>query len=159
RDRLLALRYERKAIESFGIKIRDENRLERASNAYALTEKQANQVLELRLYQLTGLERDKISGEYRELLATIEDLLDILARESRVLELIKSELRAIKEKHGTPRLTEILPDAGEISIEDLIANKGCIITLTHRGYIKRTEENAYRAQRRGGRGVIGMTTR
>ncbi len=159
RERLLALRYERKAVEAFGILIRDENRLDRATNSYALTEKQTNQILELRLYQLTGLERDKISGEYRELLDTIKDLLDILARESRVLELIKSELRTIKEKHATPRLTEILPDAGDIAMEDLIANKGCIITLTHRGYIKRTEADAYRAQRRGGRGVQGMTTR
>ncbi len=131
RDQLLALRATRRVIEvAFGLQIRDENRLDRANGSYALTEKQTNQILELRLYQLTGLERDKITAEYRDLLATIKDLLDVLARESRVLELIKSELRAIKERHASPRLTEILPDEGEMNVEDLISNKGCIITLT-----------------------------
>ena len=159
RDRLLALRYTRPAVESFGIRVRDEARLDRVAGTYALAEKQATQILDLRLYQLTGLEREKISGEYRSVLETIQDLLDILAREERVLELIKAELRTIKEKYATPRLTGIIPDSGEINMEDLIANKGCIITLTHPGYLKRTEADAYRAQRRGGRGVVGMTTR
>ena len=116
-------------------------------------------ILELRLYQLTGLESDKIEAEYDALLETIKDLLDILAREARVLAIIKDELQAIKEKHATPRRTEIVPDEGEIAIEDLIANEGVIITLTHNGLIKRTNVSAYRAQRRGGKGVIGMATR
>ena len=73
--------------------------------------------------------------------------------------IIKSELQAIKEKYATPRLTEIVPDEGEIAIEDLIANEGVIITLTHNGLIKRTNVSSYRAQRRGGKGVIGMATR
>ena len=89
----------------------------------------------------------------------IKDLLDILARESRVMTIIKDELKAIKEKHATPRKTEIVPDEGEIAIEDLIANEGVIITLTHNGLLKRTNVSSYRAQRRGGKGVIGMTTR
>ncbi|MDH7504000.1 MAG: DNA gyrase C-terminal beta-propeller domain-containing protein, partial [Verrucomicrobiota bacterium] len=125
----------------------------------ALTERQVDAILELRLYQLTGLEIDKVDAEYRKLLETIRDLLDILAKEARVLEIIKTELRAIREKHATPRLTDLVPDEGEIAIEDLIANEGVIITMTHNGLIKRTNISSYRAQRRGGKGVIGMATR
>ncbi|HVY71600.1 MAG TPA: DNA gyrase C-terminal beta-propeller domain-containing protein, partial [Verrucomicrobiae bacterium] len=110
-------------------------------------------------YQLTGLEIDKVEKEYKELLETIKDLLDILAKESRVMSIIKKELKEIKEKHATPRMTQIVPDEGEIAIEDLIANEGVIITLTHSGLIKRTNVSSYRSQRRGGKGVIGMTTR
>ncbi len=157
RVKLLAYEFSREQIEHFGIMVRDEQRLQ--DGRYLFSEKQANQILELRLYQLTGLERDKIIGEYAALLDTIRDLLDILAREARVLDIIKAELRVIQEKYATPRLTEIVPDAGEINMEDLIANEGCIITITHGGYIKRTAVSAYRAQRRGGKGVIGMTTR
>ena len=116
-------------------------------------------ILELRLYQLTGLEIDKIDREYKALLETIKDLLDILAKESRVMAIIKAELAEIKTKYATPRKTEIVPDEGEIAIEDLIVNEGVIITLTHAGLIKRTNVSQYRAQRRGGKGVIGMTTR
>ncbi|MFM8656510.1 MAG: DNA gyrase C-terminal beta-propeller domain-containing protein, partial [Chthoniobacterales bacterium] len=83
----------------------------------------------------------------------------ILDREERVLDIIKTELREIKTKYAGPRLTDIVPDEGEINIEDLITNEGCIITVTHRGFIKRTAVSAYRAQKRGGKGVIGMQTR
>ena len=93
------------------------------------------------------------------MLEKIKDLLDILAKEARVLAIIKNELLAIKEKYATPRLTELVPDEGEIAIEDLIANEGVIITMTHTGLIKRTNVSSYRAQRRGGKGVIGMATR
>jgi DNA gyrase subunit A len=116
-------------------------------------------ILELRLYQLTGLEIDKVRAEYTALLEKIKDLRDILAREARVMAIIKAELKEIKDKHATPRRTEIVPDEGEIAIEDLIANEGVIITLTHNGLIKRTNVSSYRAQRRGGKGVIGMATR
>jgi DNA gyrase subunit A len=85
--------------------------------------------------------------------------MDILAKESRVMAIIKKELQEIKEKFATPRKSEIVPDEGEIAIEDLIVNEGVIITLTHNGLIKRTNISQYRAQRRGGKGVIGMTTR
>src|SRR5205823_7535386 len=98
-------------------------------------------------------------AEYHGLLERIKDLLDILAKEARVLAIIKGELMAIKEKYGSPRLTELVPEEGEIAIEDLIANEGVIITLTHTGLIKRTNVSSYRAQRRGGKGVIGMATR
>jgi DNA gyrase subunit A len=126
---------------------------------YALSDAQVDSILELRLYQLTGLEIEKVDGEYRQLLERIADLLDILAKEARVLSIIQAELRAIQEKYATPRRTDLVPDEGEIAIEDLIANEGVIITITHNGLIKRTFVSSYRAQRRGGKGVIGMATR
>jgi DNA gyrase subunit A len=157
RVKLLAFEWTQKQVERWGILIRNESRL--TKGRYALTERQVDAILELRLYQLTGLEIDKVEGEYKELLKRIEDLMDILAKEARVLTIIKNELKAIKEKYATPRLTDLMPDEGEINIEDLIANEGVIITLTHNGLLKRTNVSSYRAQRRGGKGVIGMTTK
>src|SRR5712671_5348016 len=155
--KLLAFDFTRQQVEKFGVLIRSEVRI--PNGRYSFSEAQANAILELRLYQLTGLEIDKVRAEYRDLLARITDLLDILAKEARVLAIIKAELMAIKEKYATPRLTDIVPEEGEIAIEDLIANEGVIITLTHNGLIKRTNISSYRAQHRGGRGVIGMATR
>src|SRR5712675_1763589 len=157
RLKLLAFEFTRKQVEQIGILIRNETRL--VEGRYAFSEHQANQILDLRLYQLTGLERDKIDKEYKELISTIKDLRDILAKESRVFTIIKKELREVRDKHGSPRLTEIVPDEAEINIEDLIVNEGCIISITHGGFIKRTAVSAFRAQRRGGKGVIGMVTR
>jgi DNA gyrase subunit A len=157
RVKLLAFEFTRKQVERIGIQVRHEARL--LEGRYAFSEHQANQVLDLRLYQLTGLEREKIDSEYRELIDAIKDFRDILAKEQRVLTIIKKELREIRDKHGTPRLTELAPDEGEINMEDLIANEGCIISITHGGFIKRTAVSAFRAQRRGGKGVIGMSTR
>jgi DNA gyrase subunit A len=157
RVKLLAFEWTRPLVERWGILVRNEARL--VNGFYALTERQVDAILELRLYQLTGLEIAKVDAEYRALLKVIEDLLDILAREERVLAIIKTELLAIKEKHATPRLTELVPDEGEIAIEDLIANEGVIITMTHNALIKRTNVSSYRSQRRGGKGVIGMATR
>src|SRR5471032_2462109 len=157
RVKLLAFEWSRVQVEKWGILIRSETRLE--AGRYALTERQVDAILELRLYQLTALEIDKVEGEYKELLERIKDLLDILAKESRVMTIIKNELKVIKEKYATPRKSQIVPDEGEIAIEDLITNEGVIITLTHNGLIKRTNVSSYRAQRRGGKGVIGMTTR
>jgi DNA gyrase subunit A len=155
--KLLAFEWTRQQVEAWGILIRSDARL--TGGFYALTERQVDAILELQLYRLTGLEIDKVRQEYAELLEKIKDLLDILAKESRVMAIIKAELTEIKAKHATPRKTEIVPDEGEIAIEDLIANEGVIITLTHSGLIKRTNVSQYRAQRRGGKGVIGMTTR
>lgn len=155
--KLLAFEWTRVQVEAWGILVRSDARLN--NGFYALTERQVDAILELQLYRLTGLEIDKVQQEYRELLEKIKDLLDILAKESRVMAIIKSELAEIKEKHATPRKTKIVPEEGEIAIEDLIANEGVIITLTHNGLIKRTNVSQYRAQRRGGKGVIGMTTR
>ena len=157
RVKLLAFSWSREQVERWGILLRRESQL--TGGRYALSERQVDAILELRLYQLTGLEIDKVEAEYKALLEVIKDLLDILAKESRVMAIIKGELKTIREKHATPRLTQIVPDEGEIAIEDLIANEGVIITLTHAGLIKRTAVSAYRAQRRGGKGVIGMTTR
>jgi DNA gyrase subunit A len=155
--KLLAFDFTRQQVETIGLIIRSEARL--TNGRYSFSEAQADAILELRLYQLTGLEAGRIRAEYAELLERIKDLLDILAREARVFAIIKAELREIKAKHATPRLTELVPDEGDIAIEDLIANEGVIITITHGGLIKRTNVSAYRAQRRGGKGVIGMATR
>ncbi len=155
--KLLALSWTRSAVEQLGILIRSDAKL--VDGRYAFNERQAVAILELRLYQLTGLEREAIKTEYDALLEVIKDLLDILARDTRVFTIIKKELGVIREKYGNERRTQIVPDEGEINIEDLIANEGCIITITHAGFIKRTAVSAYRAQRRGGKGVKGMVTR
>jgi DNA gyrase subunit A len=155
--KLLAFEWTRPQVEAWGVLIRAESRL--VGGFYSLTDRQVDAILDLQLYRLTGLEIDKVRAEYAELLDKIKDLLDILAREERVMRIIKDELKAIKEKYATPRLTDIVPDEGEIAIEDLIANEGVIITITHNGLIKRTNVSSYRSQRRGGKGVIGMATR
>jgi DNA gyrase subunit A len=157
RLKLLAFEFTRRQVEQIGILIRSEARL--SEGRYAFSEHQANQILDLRLYQLTGLEREKIVAEYKELIEKIKDLRDILAKEQRVFTIIKRELRELRDKYATPRLTQLVPDEGEIAMEDLIANEGCIISITHGGFIKRTAVSAFRAQRRGGKGVVGMTTR
>jgi len=157
RVKLAAYNFTKAQAESFGITIHDERRM--TNGRYVISAEQVTAILELRLYQLTGLEREKIIGEYTELLKKISDLTDILAKELRVLTIIKKELLAIRDKHGNERRTQIVPDEGEMAIEDLIANEGVIITITHNALIKRTNISSYRAQRRGGRGVIGMTTK
>ena len=157
KSKLLALSWPEKTAEAIGVLLRESARI--VDGVYRFSERQVTAILDLRLYQLTGMERDSIKKEYDTLLATIQDLLDILARESRVMTIIKEELRTIQQKYSTARLTQIVPAEGEINMEDLIANEGNIITITHNGFIKRTAASAYRAQRRGGKGVIGMTTR
>src|SRR5512133_2645657 len=157
RVKLLAFEFTKRQVEQIGILIRSEARL--TNGRYAFSEHQADEILNLRLYQLTGLEREKLTKEYKELLESIKDLRDVLAKEQRVLTIIKKELREIRDKYGSPRLTGIVPDQAEINMEDLIANEGCIISITHGGFIKRTAVSAFRAQRRGGKGVIGMQTR
>jgi DNA gyrase subunit A len=157
RVKLLAFEFTKRQVEQIGIVIRNPARL--LEGRYAFSEQQADEILNLRLYQLTGLEREKIEGEYKEVIESIKDLRDILAKEQRVLTIIKKELREVRDKYGSPRLTEIVPDEAEIDVEDLIANEGCIISITHGGFIKRTAVSAFRAQRRGGKGVIGMQTR
>jgi len=157
RAKLAAYNFTKLEVERFGIRIHDEKRL--VNGRYLISAEQVTAILELRLYQLTGLERDKIVGDYQDLLKKITDLIDILAKEIRVLTIIKKELAVVREKHGNERRTQIVPDEGDMSIEDLIANEGVIITITHNSLIKRTNISSYRAQRRGGRGVIGMTTR
>ena len=125
---------------------------------YPLSERQTNAILELRLYQLTGLERGKIEAEYLELMKLIEELRGILDSEAKLLALIKSELLTLRDKYASPRRTQIIDDAGELRMEDVIPNEGCVITVSHLGFIKRTRVADYRSQKRGGKGVIGAET-
>ena len=159
REKIKAYTFEASAAEALGILLRDQESLKVEPGRYVLTDKQVDHILELRLYQLVGLERDKIKNDYDVLLETIKDLLDILARESRVLQIIKDELLEVKERFGTPRRTDFAEYEGEIANVDLIANEANIITISHRGYIKRTLASEYRTQGRGGRGLKGMETR
>ena len=157
REKLKAYTFPVKTAEQLGILIRSQPSVQ--DDRYAFTDRQVNAILELRLYQLTGMEQDKVKVEYDNILEEIKDFLDILAKESRVLAIIKDELLEVKEKYATPRRCPILPDEGEIAIEDLIANDGMIVTLSNKGYIKRTPSAEYRVQARGGKGVRGMETR
>ncbi|MBN1557659.1 MAG: DNA gyrase subunit A [Lentisphaerae bacterium] len=126
---------------------------------FALSEIQANAILDMRLYQLTGLEREKVENEYLELIKHISYLKDLLSSEGKRYALIKDELLAVRKQYADMRRTDIAPEEGEMNIEDLVADRGCIITISHAGYIKRVPTDTYRAQRRGGKGVSGMTTR
>jgi len=123
---------------------------------YGLSEKQAQAVLELKLYQLTGLEREKLENEYKELLEKIAHLRAILASESMVRDILKKELGEVAKRHGQDRKTQITAAEGEFNIEDLIADEQVIITISEDDYIKRMPCNTFREQRRGGHGVIGM---
>ncbi|MFO1462946.1 MAG: DNA gyrase subunit A [bacterium] len=126
---------------------------------FALSEIQAQAILDLRLQRLTGLERDKIVQEYEEILALIKRLKEILASEKLVFKIISDELKEIRDKYGDDRRTEIMATQQEISVEDLIQEEDMVVTVSHNGYIKRNPISLYRAQRRGGRGKTGMTTR
>ncbi len=126
---------------------------------FELSELQARAIVEMRLRQLTGLEQDKLRSEYEEVLANIEDLKDILAREERRMEIIKDELREVKEKYGDPRRSEINYAGGDFSIEDMIPDEQVVITISHAGYIKRTPLTEYRTQQRGGVGQKASATR
>jgi DNA gyrase subunit A len=119
---------------------------------YKLSQAQAQAILDLRLHRLTGLEQDKLRAEYREILATIVDLLDILSSPERLLKVIREELLAIKEQYGDARRTEIQAKRVSLSMEDLIAEEDVVVTLSHAGYIKSQPLADYRSQRRGGRG-------
>ena len=126
---------------------------------FGLSEIQTNAILEMRLYQLTGLERDKIEAEYQEVMKWIAYLRDLLAHPAKIYGVIKEDLLAIRTAYADERRTEIVPDEGEINMEDLIADKGCVITISHTGYIKRVPVDTFREQKRGGKGVAGMDTK
>ncbi|HRE14818.1 MAG TPA: DNA gyrase subunit A, partial [Usitatibacteraceae bacterium] len=130
-----------------------------AGQGYRLSDVQAQRILEMQLQRLTGLEQDKILSEYREVIAAIEDLLDILARPERVTRIISDELREVKREFGDARRSEIVADAGELSMEDLIAPEDVVVTLSHTGYIKSQKLDEYRAQKRGGRGKQAAATK
>ena len=143
--------------------IRDSKDREEAQNRliemFSFTETQAKAILDMRLYQLTGLERGKVEAEYAELQKLMEYLEDLLAHPEKIYAVMKEDLSEIRAKYGETRRTELSIDEGEIDIEDLIADEPCVITLSSTGYIKRVPTDTYRQQRRGGKGVMGMNTK
>jgi len=133
---------------------------EKLQKKFKLSEVQANAILEMKLARLTGLEREKLDQEYEELIKLIEKLRFILSSEKNILNVVKEELIQIKKEYGDERLTEIVPSEDEeLEIEDLIADENVIVTITHQGYIKRQSISSYRKQNRGGKGIIGLTTK
>lgn len=132
---------------------------EKLIDRFNLTEIQAQAILDMRLARLAGMEREKIDKEYNDLIALIKHLSDILADEKLVLEIIKTELTEIKDKFGDSRRTGIEAVTDDIDIEDLIEEENNVITLTHKGYVKRMAVDVYKAQKRGGKGVIGLSTK
>jgi len=131
----------------------------RGGNTIRLSEEQARAILDLRLQRLTALGRDEIGDELKKLGGEIREFLAILSSRARIVALIKSELSALKAEFATPRLTEIIEMEGEVEDEDLIQREDVVVTVSHRGYIKRVPLSTYRAQRRGGKGRAGMSTR
>jgi DNA gyrase subunit A len=127
--------------------------------SFGLTEPQAQAILDMRLARLTAMESDKINADLEETARLIARLRELLDDEAKVLEVVVAELEAIEKEYGDERRTEILEEAGDISVEDMIADEDMVVTVTHSGYIKRNPVSLYRAQRRGGRGVAGMETR
>ena len=132
---------------------------ERLMDRFGLSDIQAQAILDMRLKTLSGLQREKIEEEYEQLMALIKHLREILSSEKLVFDIIKEELIEIRDKFGDERKTKIVAAEGEIDIEDLIKEEQTVITLTHFGYIKRLPIDTYRSQRRGGKGITGMTTR
>lgn len=127
-------------------------------NRFEFTEIQANAILSMQLRRLTGLEKDKLTAEYEDLIKRINRFNEILSSERLLMSIIKEELNEIKEKYGDERRTDIVLNEGEIDVLNLIADESVVITITERGYIKRVNENTYKAQKRGGKGVKGLTT-
>jgi DNA gyrase subunit A len=126
---------------------------------YRLSETQAQAILDMRLQKLTGLEQEKIRAEYKEILATIADLLEILRSTDRLMRVIRDELTQVRDQYGDKRRTEIRDEAIDLSVEDLIADEDVVVTLSHAGYIKSQPLSAYRAQRRGGRGKTATSVK
>jgi DNA gyrase subunit A len=126
---------------------------------YRLSEAQAQAILELRLQRLTGLEQDKITGEYREVMALIVDLLDVLAKPARVTRIVHDELSAVRDEFGDVRRSQIVVHGEDLSIEDLITPQDMVVTMSHGGYMKAQPLDEYRAQRRGGRGKQATATK
>ena len=132
---------------------------EKLMERFGLSDIQAQAILDMRLKTLSGLQREKIEEEYKQLMELIAHLRDILNSERLVFDIIKEELLEIKEKFGDERKTKIVPSEGEIDLEDLIKEEQCVVALTHFGYIKRMPIDTYKSQRRGGKGITGIATR
>jgi len=155
----IALDHIDEVIEAIRSSTNDEMARTKLMTSFGLSEKQAQAILDMRLKRLTGLERENLENQYQQLLQNIAYLRSVLASEKMILDIIKAELREIDEKFGDERRTRISFDESKMKIEDLIADEDVVITVTHNGYIKRLPLNTYRSQRRGGKGINGMTTK
>ncbi|HHT28468.1 MAG TPA: DNA gyrase subunit A [Firmicutes bacterium] len=156
---LLALDHIDEIISIIRSSANDQDAKEKLIARFGFTERQAVGILDMQLRRLTGLERDKLEIRYAELKKTIAELQEILNNESRLMGVIREELLAVREKFGDERRTEIVAGEDDIDIEDLIAEEDVVITLTHTGYIKRLPLSSWRSQKRGGRGIIAMSTK
>ncbi len=159
REQLMAREWPAKDVEALVELIADPRHKISKQGTYRLSEEQARAILDLRLQRLTALGRDEIGDELAKLGAEIGDYLDILRSRARIVGIVKDELTALKEQFGTTRRTEIVEAVGEVEDEDLIQREDMVVTVSHKGYIKRVPLSAYRAQRRGGKGRAGMATR
>ncbi len=159
RERLMARHWPAQDVRPLIELIDEPGRAVAEDGTYRLSEAQARAILELRLQRLTGLERDKIAQELQQVAVEIRNYLELLASREKLYALMRTELVEIRERFATPRRTEIIEDELETDIEELIQREDMAVTVTHGGYVKRVPVAAYRAQRRGGRGRSGMTTR
>ncbi|SCB41065.1 DNA gyrase subunit A [Rhizobium multihospitium] len=159
REELMTRRWNAADVESLIRLIDDPRHRINEDGTYNLSEEQARAILELRLARLTALGRDEIDEELNQIGAEIKDYLDILSSRARIQTIVKEELSAVRDEFGTPRRTEIVDGGLEMDDEDLIAREDMVVTVSHLGYIKRVPLTTYRAQRRGGKGRSGMTTR
>jgi len=157
KERLMATPWPAESVRSF-VKLVDYRDLDEDAT-YTLSEAQANGILELRLHRLTNLERDKIAGDLHDLIAQIEYLLSILGSRTKLLQVLKDELVEVRQQFATPRRSEILDFEGDVNMEDLIQREDMVVTVSVGGYIKRVPLSTYRAQKRGGKGRSGMTTK
>ncbi len=154
---LVALDHIDEVIETIRSSRTVEEARKRLMEGFDLTEAQAQAILDMRLQRLTGLEREKVRKEHQELLKQISYLRSVLEDPNKLMGIIKEELLEIKKKYADPRRTDIIPEAQDLDIEDLIAEEEVIVTITHSGYVKRLPATTYRKQRRGGRGVTGTS--
>lgn len=159
REKLLATTWEASSIAPMIQLVEANVDSETLAKAYQLTEVQANAILDLRLHRITGMERDKILKDLQDIADKIKEYLEILASRVRVLEILKQEVQDVKEKFATPRKTVIEDSSSEVDIEDLIQKEEMVVTVSTEGYIKRVPLSTYRAQRRGGKGRTGMSTK
>jgi DNA gyrase subunit A len=159
RERMMARAWPAKDIGPLVDLIADPRHRLESDDTIRLSDEQARAILDLRLQRLTALGRDEIDGELKKLAEEIKDYLAILSSRARIVDIIKTELSDIKAEFGTPRRTEIVEMEGEVEDEDLIAREDMVVTVSHRGYIKRVPLSTYRAQKRGGKGRSGMSTR
>ncbi len=159
REQLMARDWPARDIEDFLALIADPRHTMSEAGTYRLSQEQAQAILDLRLQRLTALGRDEIGDDLKKLADEIKDYLDILSSRARIVDIIKTELTDIRDEFATPRKTEIMDIEGEVDDEDLIAREDVVVTVSHKGYIKRVPLSTYRAQRRGGKGRSGMSTR